>query len=161
MKNTTVKIVAGSVFTCALLGWVYYDQFLNKQALSEQVKPREHGVGVMQLSCSDEEMSQLEFSVNNVKTWTKNHQDLLSMESAMPSLDRRFKGTNVLPVAALISEHKDIQTIEVIPCDAENALLSPTEITKHPNEYVLGLSRGGRMKLLRPARNVRAINLKR
>jgi hypothetical protein len=169
VKNTTVKIIAAAMVSCSLLAWVFYDQYINAGLLNNQEKTHEHGVGVMPLSCSDEEMGRLEFRINNVKIWTKKHQDLLNMDSAIPSLDRRFKGTNVIPIIALINEHKNIKSLEVIPCDAESLQLSLAEVTDQPDEYVLGLSRGDRMKLLRPAqqryktvlRNVKAINLNR
>lgn len=164
VKTKPIFLLTSALLVTGLAGWQYYDHYIKAQ-------PREHGVGVMPLSCSETQMKSLELKIDGETLWTKKHDELLTMDGAINSQDRRFKGHHVMPVSELIRNHTSIKTIEVIPCDAESISLTYSEITKIKGEYLLGQNRKGRMKLLRSngkpnsryntvLRNVKAINMK-
>ena len=164
MKIKTIYLLTSSLLVAGIAGWQYYDHYI-------KVQPREHGVGVMKLSCSETEMKRLELQLNGSTLWIKKHDELLGMPGAIESQDRRFKGHQVMPVSELIRNHTNIKTIEAIPCDGESISLTYSEITKTEGEYILGQNRKGRMKLLRSdgkpnsryntvLRNVKSLHLK-
>ncbi|MFK5947808.1 MAG: hypothetical protein QM500_03425 [Methylococcales bacterium] len=154
MKKNSKKVFAliGISLFVGATGWYYY---ANKNS------DMQHGVGVMDLSCSDNVVFSLRLKLDDDVQWTKTHNELLSMVEAEATLDRRFQGQRIMPLAALLKPYGNASAIEVTPCDGENISIGYSEVMSAPDLYFLGQNKRKRMKLLKYIGDRKYATLKR
>ena len=156
MKKKPLFIATLSILGAIGLGSGYYYNHTHPAHTGKQ-----HGVGIKDLSCSDSVVFSLRLKLNGQTLWTRSDAQLFNMPEAVPTQDRRFPGKHIMPLAALLTGHDKIKSVEAIPCDGKPVALSAEDILQHPDIYYIGQNRKNRLKLLKYIGDRKYLTLKR
>ncbi len=99
--------------------------------------------------CGREETGTLTLAQNGGVLWDRPLQAVMEMPGHFVMSDKKHKGRDGLPLAALLDGDQDAGTVILTTCSGKKTAIAIDEIVSDPDIYILTINKRGLMKLAR------------